>query len=80
MQHTVRPTDGVHARFAPGYPEKLISTLLSFVAPSKQLINSMLRPLRNHAAINKRFAHDFAQTVDKSINSLRMHFAEVNMQ
>ena len=37
----------------------------------------MLRPLRNHAAINIRFAHDFAQAVDKLINSLRMHFAQV---
>ncbi len=70
----------VRARFARGYLEELINTLLSFAAPSKQLINALLRPLRKHAAINIRFAHDIAQAVDKLINSLRMHFAQVAMQ
>ncbi len=55
----------VRARFAWGYLEELINTLLSFAAGSKQLINALPRPLRKHAAINIRFAHDFAQALDK---------------
>ncbi len=72
----------VRARFAWGYLEELINTLLSFAAPSKQLINALLRPLRKHAAINIRirFAHDFARAVDKLIKSMRMHFAQAAMQ
>ncbi len=66
----------VRARFARVHPEELINTLLSFAAPSKQLMNALLRPLRKHAAVNIRnirFAHDIAQAVDESRNSLRMH-------
>ncbi len=70
----------VPARFAQGYLKELIDTLLSFAAPSKQFINALLRLLRKHAAIDIRFVHDIAQAVDKLINSLRMHFAQVAMQ
>ncbi len=80
ISHHHHQLPSVRARFAQGYPEELINTLLSFAAPSKQLINTMLRPLRNPAAINICFAHDFAQAIDKLINSLRMHFAQRSMQ
>ncbi len=46
----------VRARFAQEYLDELINTLLSVAAPSKQLLNTLLRPLRNHAAINICFA------------------------
>ncbi len=60
----------VRARFAQGHPEELINRLRSLATPSKQLINTLLRLLRDHAAINKRFAHDIAQAFAKLLNQL----------
>ncbi len=60
----------VRARFAWGCLEETINTLLSFAAPSNQLINALPRPLRKHAAISIRFAHDFAQALDKLVKQL----------
>ncbi len=60
----------VRARFAQGHPEELINRLRSLATPSRQLINTLLRPLRDLATINKRFAHDIAQAFDKLINQL----------
>ncbi len=60
----------VRARFAQGHPEELINRLRSLATPSKQLINTLLRLLRDHAAINKRFAHDIAQAFAKLVNQL----------
>ncbi len=60
----------VRARFAQGHPEELIKRLRSLATPSKQLINTLLRLLRDHAAINKRFAHDIAQAFAKLLKQL----------
>ncbi len=51
----------VRARFAQGHGEELMNSSRSLATPSKQLMNTLLRPLRDLATINNCFAHDIAQ-------------------
>ncbi len=59
--------------------DQLINTLLNFAAPFKQLISTLLRPLRDLATLDVRFAHGIAEAVGKIINGMRRNFAQVAM-
>ena len=60
-------TPSVRERFAQGHPEQVINPLRSFITPSKQLMNTLLRPLHDPATLDPRFAHDIACQTQRSL-------------